>query len=334
MQRILSIVTAAVTFLYFFSVAAAQDVTLLSPLPGTGPESNFGDYVPIVFNLSIGIAAILAVVMIIMGGLQYMSTDAIQGKSDGKNRITAALLGLGLALAAYVILWQINPNLVRFELNKLNVGVTGTPFTPTVPRVGTAQPVGPLNTFPLNFAGGSRTMSISQINTALAGAAQHMALINQASAQTGIPAEVIQSMIAIESGGRVNAVSPLGAVGVMQLLPTTAQGILRNNTALATQLGINPNDLGAVTAALSNPATNIAIATTDLARVFRQTGGNIDAMVAFHNAGPDALAPSVDCPGLAKFQCGINPGGLQETINFINNLHAMQTSLRINNTTL
>ena len=121
---------ATFAFFSFFIVAPvfAQDVTLLSPLPGTGPESNFGDYVPIVFNLSIGIAAILAVVMIIMGGLQYMSTDAIQGKSDGKNRITAALLGLGLALAAYVILWQINPNLVRFELNKLNVGVTGTPF--------------------------------------------------------------------------------------------------------------------------------------------------------------------------------------------------------------
>lgn len=46
--------------------------------------------------------------------------------------------------------------------------------------------------------------------------------INQASAATGVPAELIASFIFIESGGNATVVSSSGAVGLMQINPATA----------------------------------------------------------------------------------------------------------------
>src|SRR5690606_22709225 len=62
-------------------------------------------------------AGILAVIMITLGGIQYMTTDAISGKTEGKAVITRALLGLMLALASWLILYTINPNILNFSLN-------------------------------------------------------------------------------------------------------------------------------------------------------------------------------------------------------------------------
>jgi len=59
----------------------------------------------------------LAVIMIIWGGIQYMSTDAISGKSEAKNTIQNAIWGLLLAISAWLILNTINPDLVKFNLN-------------------------------------------------------------------------------------------------------------------------------------------------------------------------------------------------------------------------
>lgn len=68
------------------------------------------------------IAVILAVVMIITGGIQYMTTDAMSGKEGGKDRIKAALGGLILAFSTIVILNTININLTEITLSfpKLN----------------------------------------------------------------------------------------------------------------------------------------------------------------------------------------------------------------------
>jgi len=61
------------------------------------------------------LAGIFAVFMIIWGGFEYVSTDAISGKSAGKEKIEGALWGLGLALGSYLILNTINPELLKFS---------------------------------------------------------------------------------------------------------------------------------------------------------------------------------------------------------------------------
>ena len=108
---------------------AAGDYIPLAPLPGTlalDKTTSLKDYLPGIFKLAIGIAGVLAVIEIIVGGLQYMSTDAIGGKSAGRERVTAAIGGLLLALGAYIILNTISTNFVNLNITIKPVDITAT----------------------------------------------------------------------------------------------------------------------------------------------------------------------------------------------------------------
>lgn len=85
-----------------------------SPLPSNpeDPSSFFNS----LFRIGIGIAAILAVLMIILGGFQYMTSDVPGAKSDGKTRIWGAIIGLLVILLSALILSIINPDILSFEL--------------------------------------------------------------------------------------------------------------------------------------------------------------------------------------------------------------------------
>ncbi len=68
------------------------------------------------FYLGLLVAIVLAIVMIIRGGVEYMTIDAIYSKESGKNRIKAALGGLLLAFSTILILNTINPSLTSLKL--------------------------------------------------------------------------------------------------------------------------------------------------------------------------------------------------------------------------
>ena len=67
------------------------------------------------YQLLIGIASVLAVVMIFYAGFRYATTVSPGAKSDAKNRILAALGGLLLALSSWLILSTIDDDLVGVE---------------------------------------------------------------------------------------------------------------------------------------------------------------------------------------------------------------------------
>jgi hypothetical protein len=75
-----------------------------------------GEYIGAVYKYAVAVAGILAVIMIIIGGLQWLSsggnTDMI---SSAKKRILGAIIGLLLAVGSYTILYNINPELVNFK---------------------------------------------------------------------------------------------------------------------------------------------------------------------------------------------------------------------------
>jgi hypothetical protein len=79
----------------------------------------FGNYLNIMFKLFLGVAGVLAVVMIVMGGVQYMTSDLVSSKEEGKKTITNAIFGLLIGLGAVLILNTINPNLLDVCLNNL-----------------------------------------------------------------------------------------------------------------------------------------------------------------------------------------------------------------------
>jgi hypothetical protein len=95
---------------------------LLAPLPIFGKIFNasgksFGDYLSIMFTFLVSFAGVLAVVMLIFGGIQYMSTDSLSGTESGRAKMTQAIYGLIIVLASYVILNTVNPNLVKFNFS-------------------------------------------------------------------------------------------------------------------------------------------------------------------------------------------------------------------------
>jgi|SRR3989339_2129917 len=71
-----------------------------------------------VFIFSLSIGAIMAVVRIVWGGYLYMGNEMWSTKSRAKEVMRDAVLGLLLLLAIYLILFQINPDLVNLDVLK------------------------------------------------------------------------------------------------------------------------------------------------------------------------------------------------------------------------
>ncbi|MFA6251256.1 MAG: pilin [Candidatus Paceibacterota bacterium] len=86
---------------------------LLAPIGDfTKAPDNMGDYFQLIFELAIALCAVLAVVMIVIGGIQYMGNESIFGKTEAKSKIKYAIGGLLIALGAYALLNTINPDLL------------------------------------------------------------------------------------------------------------------------------------------------------------------------------------------------------------------------------
>ncbi len=66
-------------------------------------------------GMSVGLAAILAVVMLAIGGFKYMTSESIPNVGNAKEQITNAIVGLLIVLAAVLVLWTINPQLTSMS---------------------------------------------------------------------------------------------------------------------------------------------------------------------------------------------------------------------------
>ena len=102
--------------------SADQGYALLEPLPGTGttPGTSVGlsGYLEAVFAFGISLAGIFAVLMIVIGGIQYITAYNNPGRAgSAKNTIYQALIGLLLVVSAWLILYTINPDLTKGQLN-------------------------------------------------------------------------------------------------------------------------------------------------------------------------------------------------------------------------
>jgi soluble lytic murein transglycosylase-like protein len=93
-------------------------------------------------------------------------------------------------------------------------------------------------------------------------------LVRDAAVRLGLPPAFVASVAKVESGFRTDAVSPKGAIGVMQLMPQTA-GVL----------GANPHD----------PAQNIDAGTRLLRELLVKYGGDVVKALAAYNAGAGAV---------------------------------------------
>ena len=92
-----------------------------------------------------------------------------------------------------------------------------------------------------------------------------------------------RGVIPQESGGRANAESPMGALGVAQLMPDTARGVAR-------QMGLDDiaglDDQGLKARLLSDPDLNRRIGLTYFQGLLDRYDGNVAVALAAYNAGP------------------------------------------------
>ncbi len=79
----------------------------------------FGNYLNMIIKIVIGICAVLAMIMIVMGGIEYMTSELGSSKEEGKKKITGAIFGLLIALGAFALLNTLNPQLLEICLGNM-----------------------------------------------------------------------------------------------------------------------------------------------------------------------------------------------------------------------
>jgi soluble lytic murein transglycosylase-like protein len=104
-------------------------------------------------------------------------------------------------------------------------------------------------------------------------------LANAAAAKYGLPPSLVRSVMKAESGFQPRAVSPKGAIGLMQLMPGTAQS-----------LGVDPYD----------PAQNVDAGTRYLRELLEKYHGLLRHALAAYNAGPEAVEKHGGVPPFAE----------------------------------
>jgi soluble lytic murein transglycosylase-like protein len=93
-------------------------------------------------------------------------------------------------------------------------------------------------------------------------------LVRDAARRSGLPPEFVESVAKVESAMKSDAVSPKGAIGIMQLMPDTAKS-----------LGADPHDL----------AQNIDAGTRLLRELLLKYDGDVVKALAAYNAGEGAV---------------------------------------------
>lgn len=77
-------------------------IAALTAPPGLGGPASFGEIITIVTNLLLGIAGSIAVIFIIVGGIQYAVSAGDDGKvKSAKDTILNAVIGLVITVVAY-----------------------------------------------------------------------------------------------------------------------------------------------------------------------------------------------------------------------------------------
>ncbi|MDP2788705.1 MAG: D-alanyl-D-alanine carboxypeptidase family protein [bacterium] len=145
--------------------------TYLAPLPGANGalessidvanENALGKYLNTIIRLVIGLAAVLAVLMIIMGGMEYIMSEIAHTKQHGKDRITNAVLGLLIALGSWILLNTINPKLLDTNLKIAGTVIEFADEREVIPKADMFEPLAPVVTGAINLCG----EGVSRINT-------------------------------------------------------------------------------------------------------------------------------------------------------------------------
>ncbi len=306
---------------------SSQPYNMLAPIFGIPSISSIGQYLDLIFKGLVGIAALLAVVMLVVCGIKMMTSEALTSKSESRECIKNAILGLLLALAAWIILNTINPELVKTQLGIIIPPAASTdnlppvaqtprqslpgrpapsPTTPPPPTTGAACPMSSINFCNQQ----SRMCTNSQCP-------KYAALAQQYGQQFGVDVNLIKAIIMQESSCGIKTVGPMvtmkngskqQACGPMQMVESTANqrraacGI-PSSTRMTCSYLVDPANLDKV----------ICMGVAELSVLQRSSCGSdgTRGVAAGYNGGSGVCSLSNDCNsdvscdggGVTKWEC-------------------------------
>ncbi|MBU0670900.1 hypothetical protein KKF29_01955 [Patescibacteria group bacterium] len=120
---ILSVVLTSFVFVIGVNAEANLGYKLEVPLPpGVTTVSGLPQYIGVIYNFSIGLLAILALLMVVFGGFSWITAAGNETKiTAAKTTVVQAIIGLVIGLGSFVLLTTINPNLVTFSFSIPNI---------------------------------------------------------------------------------------------------------------------------------------------------------------------------------------------------------------------
>ncbi|MEI7785383.1 MAG: lytic transglycosylase domain-containing protein [Betaproteobacteria bacterium] len=124
--------------------------------------------------------------------------------------------------------------------------------------------------------------------------------------QLGLDAQLMVALIAAESGFDPRAVSPKGAIGLMQLMPGTAE-----------RYGVRADTQTSQRDRLMHPETNVRAGALFLRDLLLMFPGRIDLVLAAYNAGPGAV-----------MRAGLRIPDYPETQNYVRTVTELLAHLR------
>jgi hypothetical protein len=188
--------------------------------------------------------------------------------------LAALLLGAGLLPLAHAEVWGYvdEKGVAHFSVEKLDeryqLFYRGVEPFDTALGVGTPRPVAVPTAQP-------RLLAFFEIAPGFRQVRHHL---REAASTNGIDYELLQALIATESGFDSGAVSPRGAVGLMQVMPATAQ-----------RFGVAGDRTGPVELKLADPRTNIRAGSRYLGYLLKLYPGQTELALAAYNAGEGAV---------------------------------------------
>ncbi|MDP1833832.1 MAG: transglycosylase SLT domain-containing protein [Candidatus Moranbacteria bacterium] len=297
-------------------LAGAFDYRPMEMIPGFEAETvgNFYTYIGAVYKFGLWTVGICAMFMIGIGGYMYIiSAGNSSSMTKAKGVIIDAIAGLILALVSFLILYEINPNLVKLGGNDIggNTALTEKIITSKTLTKGCENYA---NDFE-SASGGDKNLKCLLIGIANA-----------------------------ESNCNPSAISKHNACGMMQILPATAgqscEELLSNPSAsiqkAASIIASSRNSIPSSSGFSLGTSYALAKTTVSYGDYTYDTGN--DDLIAAYNAGSGKIAAtpgkagpfvvSTDCPSptTPAWQCHINPGGFSETQKYVMRVQSFQAA--------
>lgn len=334
--------------LYFSGLAVCLQLPLFTYAAGLVPCGGVGEepcqmchsvqLINSVTGWLVGILSVVAAIMFVMAGFRILTAQGNPSAlQDAKEMITNVAIGFMIVLAAWLGIDLMMKTLLGG--NEAAIGPWNTiacveqPGTTVIPAfVGFPTVDSSRGTA---YDTGSSVDPTILIGLANLSADDADAAIVSAAAVAGLDAQQtrnLQALMRVESGGCRNNVSPVGALGCLQIMPATAAQYDPALRGLSEQ---------AVRAKLLDPSYNIPLGARIYADLYQRFDGDESKVFAGYNGGPGSLQPSSDCPGLARYQCvWDSPGcygtnrtdctpntGYIETRNYVQKVSAVASQL-------